>query len=163
MNSKGFSIIELIVTMAIIGIISTIVFANYHSMGRQTFLENQADTIVSYIEEARSTALSITEVIDTGTEEQVDYFIINLENDRLILFEGTNKQKVYLFEQQVRIKQGAGYKIGFQPPEPEVKFWDDSGDEIFNREIELIVNYEAEEKEDIIIKVNKAGLIWTSR
>ncbi|MGM0438974.1 MAG: pilus assembly FimT family protein [Patescibacteria group bacterium] len=163
MNSKGFSIVELIVTMAIVGIISTIVFANYKQMGRQTFLDNQADAIVSYIEEARSTALSATKVTNQETGNQVDYFTVDVEEDRIILFKGTDKQKVYLLENQVEIKEGVGYKIGFQSPEPDVSFWNNADELIDHNRIEIVVNYKSEEEDDIIIKINKAGLIWTSR
>ncbi len=159
MNSKGFSIAELIVTIGIIGIVSTVVFANYNQMGRQSYLTSQANQLVSDIEEARSTALSAIEMTEGGS--QVEHFTITLNENETVLFEGTDSaEKKNYFGRGVVAKEGAGYEIGFKPPEPTVTFWDSGGNEIDQNYIEVTLNYKFDEEEDVKVRINKAGLIW---
>jgi prepilin-type N-terminal cleavage/methylation domain-containing protein len=159
MNSKGFSIAELVVTMGIIGIVSSVVFANYKQMGRQSYLTNQANELVSDIEEARSTALSATEMTEGGS--QVEHFTITLNEDETVLFEGAdNAEKRNYLGRGVVIKQNSGYKIGFKPPQPTITFWDSGGSEVNQDYIEFVLNYNTDEEEDVKVRINKAGLVW---
>lgn len=158
MNNKGFSIIELLVTMGIVGIISVIVFANYRSMGRETILSNEADAVISYIEKARTSAVSATKMEEGG--DQVDYFTIDIEEDALVLYADTNNQRAARrLENRIKIKSAVGYRIGFKPPEPEVVFWDENNNEITDRYIDIEVGYPEGDEEDITVRVNKVGLI----
>ena len=162
MNSKGFSLIELLVSITIMGIISGIVFTGYRQMGRSSFLEDEANTIISGIEEVRGTSISATEMTEGG--DQVQYFTINFEDDSYILFKDTDQsERSYQLEGGVEIKEGAGQAVGFIPPEPKVIFLDsDLENEIYEDQkcMEITVNYAEEpEDEDLVIRINRVGLI----
>lgn len=164
MKKKGFSIIELIVTTGIIALVSSLVFAGYRQMGTTTLLEDEVNTIISGIENARATALSATKVTDEAGE-QVDNFTILIKEDRYILFNDASEdqKEEYLFEKNVETVEGADQAIGFRPPEPEVVFLDqDLETEILDDEkyIEFKFNFGDDRgEEDVTLRVNRAGLI----
>ena len=173
MNQKGFSLIELTVSTAIIAIVSVIVFTGYRSMGRVNFLEDEANAVLTGIEDARATALSAIEMRREEDGEQVDYFTITLNEDHFILFEGTEEDEdVYEFEGGVEITEGAGRVIGFRPPEPEVLFLDDFDEEVDDdgndsyedsKCLEFTINYAEDEEEDVIVRINRAGLVYITQ
>ena len=171
MKNNGFSIIELIVTTGIIALVSSFVFAGYRQMGTTTLLEDEVNTIISGIEDARATALSATAITDE-VGDQVEYFTILIKEDRYILFNDASEdqKEEYLFEKNVKgvnIDQiegeESGRAIGFRPPEPEVVFLDgDLETEILDNQkyIEFKFNFGDDRgEEDITLRVNRAGLI----
>lgn len=162
MKNRGFSIIELVVTTGIIAIITAMVFAGYRQMGTGPLLDDEVDTVISGIEDARSTALSATQVLDED-DQQVEYFTITIEEPGYILFANTDKETSYLYERNIRVVEGDGRAIGFKPPEPEVIFLDrDLETEILEDEdhIEFEFNYGDDRGEDnVVVRVNRAGLV----
>ena len=162
MNQKGFSLIELTVSTAIIAVVSVIVFTGYRNMGRVNFLEDEANTVLASIEDARATALSAIEMTKDG--DQVEYFTITLNKDHFILFEGTEEHEVvYEFEGGVEIIEGDGRVVGFKPPEPKVVFLDDNDDYKNDKYLDFTLNYAEDEEENIIVRVNRTGLVYITQ
>ena len=163
MNSKGFSLIELTISTAIIAIVSVVAFVGYRQMGRVNFLEDEANTVIAGAEDVRATALSAIEMKKDG--DQVEYFTITLNEDHFILFEDTDEhEEVYEFEGRIEIVEGAGRVVGFKPPEPEIFFLDNNlepdSDYEDSKCLEFALNYaENPEDEDVIIRINRVGLI----
>lgn len=159
MKDKGFSIVELVIATGIMVVISVIVFVGYRYMGRQTFLEGQAGIMMNSIEKVRNTALSAVEM--KKGSEQVEYFTIHFYEDHYVLFEGTNEAEITnYFERDVKIVDGVGEGIGFKPPEPEIIFWDSAGNEKETDYLDITLNYGVRPIENVVIRVNKAGLIY---
>lgn len=158
--NKGFSLVELIVSIGIVSIVTAITFAGYREMGRTTMLEDQASMAVSVAEDARRSALSAIEVLRDG--DQVEFFTVTFNEDNLVLFEGTDSERVHELEGGVEVIDGYNRAVGFRPPDPEIVFLNSNLEPDFEDErcIEFVINYAQDsQQEDIILRINRAGLI----
>lgn len=163
MNSKGFSIIELLVSTGIIAIVSAIVFIGYRDTGSRTFIEDQGNMLLTGIEEARSAALSAVEINKNG--DRVSQFTIHFEEDSFILFKDTDRHSRRSFDGQVTIGEGSGKGIGFIPPEPYVIFIDEDGNEIDTDKgsIDVVLVPTDQNSESITVRTNRVGLVRIGR
>ncbi len=80
-EKKGFSLIEVLVVIAIISIIATVVILNFGQTRNQALLEDGQASIISALELARSRAASGVGEARHG---------VRIEADRIIIFEEGN-------------------------------------------------------------------------
>ncbi len=153
---------ELLVSMGIIAIVSAVVFVGYRDAGERTFIQDQANMALSGIEEARSAALSATQMTKDG--DRVSEFTIHFEEDHFILFKGTDKENRRNFEGAVAVEEGVGKGIGFIPPEPEIIFFDSGGDLIEDEpHVDIVLRSTGEDSEIIKVRTNRVGLVQVGR
>ena len=79
MNKKGFSLVEIIMVMAVIGIVVAIVVVNFGQTRNQTLLEEGQASIINALEIARNRAASGVGDTNHG---------VRIEPDKVIVFEG---------------------------------------------------------------------------
>lgn len=146
---------ELIVSMAIIAIISAIVLPNYREAGRDLFLREEANRIAQYIEEVRAFSIAAAAVqMDNmaGVERTAGRrYAIKIEEDSYETFAVTavimdnDDREIrvsplgeFFLERNVRVFEivndegiefGTGDKavIAFSPPDPVVYFYREKG------------------------------------
>lgn len=80
-RNKGVTIIEILVSIAIIGIIFAIVIPNFSDFGKEQALNNTTSDIVSLLNKAKSDADSLTLSTD---------YSVHFESDRAVYFIGTS-------------------------------------------------------------------------
>ncbi len=157
----GFSIIELIVSIGVISIVSVIVFTGYRQIGRESLLESQANLIASKIELARGAAISASDIRDLS-DVPVSVFSISFYEDEVILFEDTDSERKHKLEGEIVISFNGsapnGEKIEFIPPDPNVDFIDNNGNQIEKDYFEVVIRYK-EEVSGITIRTNVVGLV----
>jgi len=96
-NNKGFSLIELLVSIAIIVIVSGIVFFNQSGFNNNVLLENLAYEISLTIRQAQSYGLQSRET-GTGTDDFTAGYGVyfDLDNpDKLVLYLDEDKNHIY--------------------------------------------------------------------
>ncbi|MEW5907764.1 MAG: hypothetical protein AB1643_01085 [Patescibacteria group bacterium] len=77
---KGFTIIEILIFLAIMVIVISIVFVSFTSLRKTQSLDNAVDNIVALINEARSRTLASKDFSQYG---------VHFESSRAVLFKGT--------------------------------------------------------------------------
>jgi prepilin-type N-terminal cleavage/methylation domain-containing protein len=77
MKTKGFTVVELLITFAILGIISSIIIFSFSSQNSSSSLEKDASRVVSILNQARSLTLSSKENASYG---------VHFEEGEVILF-----------------------------------------------------------------------------
>ncbi len=163
MNSKGFSIVELIVSTSLIAIISVIAFVGYRQSGRGTLINDQADVLVGSLETVRGMSLSATEVLDED-DEQVDYFTVDFVEEGFYLLRDTDSERFQRFEENVIITDGNEKRVGFQPPYMSVQFWewdeaDDEWEKLDRDSIEVELNLTYGDEDPVVVEINRVGLV----
>jgi prepilin-type N-terminal cleavage/methylation domain-containing protein len=78
-NLRGFTLIEILIVIAIIGTLIAVVLPSFGSFRTRQSLKNTQDLAVSYLTEARSRTLA---GVAGGT------YSVRFETDRLVLFSG---------------------------------------------------------------------------
>lgn len=78
---KGFTLIEVIIVVAIIGVLSTVTFLSYRSALQRQQLEQETAKIVAVFEEARSLSLA---------GKQGSAYGVRAESNKVIRFQGEN-------------------------------------------------------------------------
>ena len=175
-KNGGFSLTELLVVIAVVGILAAIIFPYYGSVRKQLSLQRSANKLVQDIRRAQGMALSAEEV--GGEIPEGGYGIYLKKNPSpqksYILFADKNFDHIYTpgvgaeerieeisFEEGVKIKNLSANHINiiFQPPEPGTYLKDNDGNDLgplVTIEICLI----DDELKSKTIKINKAGLIY---
>lgn len=80
MKNKGFSLIEMIILMSIIGILSAVVISNLSGFKKQQALKNTTEDVVALLNEARNSTISSKNSANYG---------VRLESNKATLFQGT--------------------------------------------------------------------------
>ena len=170
-NNSGFTMIELLIVMSIIGILSSAVFLNWKHGEAGFALQNSAYKLLQNIRETQEMAMGGKEVDcgggDTGSsfgvyfkKSYINYYLLFVDcngnkvyeaNDRLI------RPAVY-FEDGVEffnLSPATAFSILFVPPEPTTYIKNETSD------IEAVISiynpdYPSEQK---TIKLNTSGMI----
>jgi len=95
-NKKGFTLIEIVIVIAIMGIIMTITLANYHGMNKKIDLDNTTFLTGLNIREAQ--VYGINKVIDQNNPNQ-DAPFSDKDPDPYGIFIDLNKQSEIIFYQ----------------------------------------------------------------
>jgi len=176
MTKKGFTLVELMVTVSIISLLSVVVFANYRAGGKQFALQRSAHKLAQDIRRAQNMTMGAVECPSgTACAGQVPpgYGIRLSQGDDTFyrLYADTTPPKgneqynggdvvietIYL-ENGVYIFSAspASFSINFKPPDPVVRIRDGGGDVT---EARITIALQADTSKTKTIKVNKAGLI----
>jgi len=132
--NKGFTIIELFVVMAIISILSSVVFMNWGHGEAGFALQNSAYQLFQDIREMQEMAMEAKEIDcgggDTGStfgiqfkQSFTNYYILFVDCNENKFYEEANDQliRTVYFEEGVEISTlspAAAFNILFVPPEP---------------------------------------------
>jgi prepilin-type N-terminal cleavage/methylation domain-containing protein len=81
LRTKGFTVLEILVAMGILGMAVTIVTLSFSRLNENQALDKSVDLAVSVLNEARSLTLSSVDSSRYG---------VNLESDQLVLFKGSS-------------------------------------------------------------------------
>lgn len=155
MNRKGFSIIELLISTAVIAIISAFTFAGYRYSGRLAELENEAHKIIGEIEGVRGMSYSGLQIEDDDGD-RVEEFTVHFYEDEYVLMENTEKERVVSLGGGVYIPNDHK-TVAFVPPEPETTFYDQNGNQV---EDFVDIDLELRDTDDVkTIRINRIGLI----
>ena len=132
---KGFTLVELMVVIAIIALISVIVFANYREGEKQFSLQRSVHKLAQDIRRAQNMAMAAKEYSGCSTGYKYGYGIrlttAGAETGHYILFADCNNNEDYdsgemvediEFESGVEIKTLSGdpLRITFTPPDPTI-------------------------------------------
>lgn len=80
-NGRGFTLVEIIIIVAIIVILSALTFQSFSNLSEREALDKEALHVLSLLHEARSLTLSSKNATQYG---------VHLENSRAILFPGSS-------------------------------------------------------------------------
>lgn len=100
-NKKGFSLIELIIVIAILTMLSTIAIMSFSGVGSSQALDKDTLLVISILNEAKSQAISSKDFSDFG---------VRILNDRLIFFKGVYGMNniEYVLSRYVNISTSTG-------------------------------------------------------
>lgn len=185
-TKRAFSVIEMIVTMTIILILTTIVLVGYRKGGQQLALNRAAHKLTQDIRRAQELAMSSTPFED-GASSLVPFgygiFFTISEEKSYSLFADVNGNKYFdtgeqvgepiAFEEGIEISdlqkaagEGGGnlteVAIVFHPPDPEIFFFWKPGMSIVNipgNKVSVIIKSADDSLGTRRISVNKAGLV----
>ncbi len=173
---NGFTIIELIVVIFIVGLLSTIIFLDYGKSGESYVLQRSASSLLQSLRTIEGMA---TNSQTFGTAYPSGGYGIALTKNiagsaNYTIFADTNNDHVHSgneervgelgkFESSINVSDFPGITDGnltiiFQAPDPKVIFWGTSA-EITEADVSIkLTNHKNNETK--IIKINKAGLIY---
>ena len=178
LKCKGFTLVELLVSIFIIILMSGIIFTNYRQSGQQFALQRSANKLAQDIRRAQQMAMSAKECpAGTVCAGQVPpgYGIVldkNWNTKKYRLYADTNGNNEFFnpndpvielidLEREVLIKEisstYSSVSINFKPPDPEVTIKFNTGSSVSETIITLALA--ADLNKIKIVKVNKAGLI----
>jgi len=151
LKNKGFTILEILTSIAILGIILAITIPNLASFKRAQIVKNTGEEIVSILNEAQSKTLASL---------NNDFYSIKFESDKVTLFKGSSfsvgdpNNKVFNFDNSVTLPSG---NIVFSDGGSIVTFNKLKGDTIQYGSIKLeLVSNSATNK---TITIKKTGII----
>ena len=107
-QNKGVTIVEILISVAIIGILSAIIVPNFSEFRREQALNNTTSDIISLLNKAKSDADSLTLSTD---------YSVHFESDRAVYFVGTsftepNSSNIeILFDPSVEIPASGGLNL----------------------------------------------------
>jgi len=169
-NKKGFTLVELLVSIFIIALLLALALINYRGAKQKLALERVASKLAQDIRRVQGMALGSEEVWVQGQQQSVNgygiYFPSGGQGGEYALFADINSNNKYdggdteiettSLEKGIKIKNTSpsNLSIVFVPPDPDVYI------EPGNRtSAEIIICLEKDENQIKTIKVNKAGLI----
>ncbi|HAE36977.1 MAG: General secretion pathway protein H [Candidatus Nomurabacteria bacterium GW2011_GWF2_35_66] len=149
-KNKGITIIEILIVIAIIGIISAIIFVNLSDFRNEQSLKNTSIDIVSVLNKARQKTLSSVNSMN---------YSVHFETGSATLFTGTiynsldSSNEVISFDPSVNIPVSGGLNIGGGS---DVTFERLTGDTIGGTIIISLVSDSTQQK---TVTINKTGVI----
>jgi len=168
-NNYGFTIIELFVVMAIISILSSVVFFNWRSGEASFALQNSAYRLSQDIREMQEMAMEAIEIDCGGGEigssfgirfkkSYANYYELGVDCNGNKVFEANDILRKVYFEEGIEIfdlSPNASFSLIFEPPEPTTYIKGETSGteaviEIYNPE------YSSRKK---TIRVNTSGMI----
>ncbi|MFA6251337.1 MAG: prepilin-type N-terminal cleavage/methylation domain-containing protein [Candidatus Paceibacterota bacterium] len=150
-NNKGISLIEILIVIAIIGILSAIIVPSLSKFHNQQVLKNSAEDIFALLNEARNSTIS---------SKNSNTYGVRFLSDRAILFPGeyytdSTSNKQIDFDQAVEIPSTGG--VNLNTGGIDVIFTRLTGDtEKYGTIIIQLISDETQQK---IINVSKIGMI----
>lgn len=148
-KNRGISIIEIIIVIAIIGIISSIVMLNLSSFRNEQALRNTTMDIVSFLNKARQKTLSSLNSTN---------YSVHFETNKAVLFTGSvyssldTTNESLIFSPSVAIPTSGGINIGGGS---DVTFERLTGDTIGGTVVVKLISDPTKQK---IITINKTGV-----
>lgn len=170
---KGFTLIEFLVVITIIGIFSVITIPNYRSAQQKLALQRSASKLSQDIRKAQEMAMAMEELSTGDLPEGYGVYINKGEPDRYYIYVDINGNERYdsgeeqggetiYLEKEAYIKEfvppSINFSINFKPPDPLVKIKNQAGED--KDVVTIIIALEADSSKTKTIKVNKAGLIY---
>jgi len=100
-KNKGFSLIEMVIVLAIVAILSYIAVLSFSKTNSREALDKSVLTLISILNEAKSEAISSKNFSNYG---------VRIQKDRVISFQGTygTDNKTYIFPTSVTISTSTG-------------------------------------------------------
>jgi prepilin-type N-terminal cleavage/methylation domain-containing protein len=100
--NRGFTMIELTVTISIMVIIAALVLVNFPGFSRQAAIERAAQEVSLALRSAQARALAVQKFVPTGQFPQgYGAFFSNVTNASFILFADLDKNGLYTSEEKV--------------------------------------------------------------
>jgi prepilin-type N-terminal cleavage/methylation domain-containing protein len=169
-KKTGFTLIELIVVIAIISILSVSVVANYRAGERQLALERSAYQLSQDVRKAQAMAMAATKCpASTACAGEVPLggygLYLERNNNYYFLYADINNNEQYDSGEEVEtiyfetgvvfsVSSPEFFSINFRPPDPKITI---NGTDQESQAI--VINLELEQSKTKTITVNKVGLI----
>ncbi|MDP2909937.1 MAG: prepilin-type N-terminal cleavage/methylation domain-containing protein [bacterium] len=167
-KERGFSFVELIVTMSVIVILTIASFPFYKSLKGDLALERSAAKLVQDIRRAQEMALSGRDFGNNFPEggygicfnsSSPSFYVIFADVNGNKIRDGGEEVETVNFESNIKINSVSGgtLDIIFVPPNPDV-FLTDLGVDLGSL-VEITIS-SSDGSRSKTIRVNKAGLVW---
>lgn len=179
---KGFTLVEILVVVAVIFILSLIILPNYRSSASQFTLVRAAHKMAQDIRRASEMAMSAKECspppascpvgggvppggygfyIDKGVDDSYKIYADSGSPPGPERYTSGEEIETIYLEKDVYIKDfnpsSANFSINFKPPAPTIKIKDGGG--IDKDNVTITIALRADSSKTKTIKINKAGLI----
>lgn len=133
LNKKGFTLIELLVAISIMGLLSTIIVANYRDNEEIRKLKNQAELMIDGLEKAQNMALSGM-MVNNQIPIAFQFSVNNCSNDnckyeiKAIFSNDEDLNLVIDSRQFVNLKINNDLRINFLLPRANIKIEESSSE-----------------------------------
>jgi len=175
-KNRGFTIVEFLIVISIVGILSVIAFPNYRSTQQRLALQRSASKLAQDIRRSQEMSMSMKE-LSTGNlpkgygtyinkndsdcpDDDCYHIYADIDGDER--YDSGEKVETIFLEKEVYIENfvpfSNNFSINFKPPDSTVKMKDQAGTE--SDAVTIIVALKADLSKTKTIKVNKAGLIY---
>jgi prepilin-type N-terminal cleavage/methylation domain-containing protein len=162
MRNKGFTLVELLVTISIVSVLSIVVFANYRTGQKQFSLQRSAHKLSQDIRGVQNMAMSAKEfqgTVPSGygvylTTAQPGQYILFADLDGDKNYDANEMVETLEFEEGIFINSlspGNPLTVFFSPPDPTITIFPDASSALIS------LNFTGGSEK--IIRINKAGLI----
>lgn len=178
-NNSGFTLIELIVSITILGLITTISIANYKKGGNSTELIAVTQDIVSEIRKTQSFAMSSEKMNgvnppggwgiklqDNSSEISIfadlvpDSKLVETDNELYSKSKFSLSGNVFVSDINVNGGNRPNFYITFIPPDPTIDIaWADSGNNLSSFQPTAEITFSNKSGDSKILKLNSFGLI----
>jgi len=148
-SQHGFSLIEVFVAIAVIGILIGIVFGQISNFRNMQILKTETESVVSVINQARSMTLS---------SEDSSQYGIHFESSRIVLFKGTGFFEPSLTNQEINLNSSIILSsINFTGGGDDIIFERLTGDT--NQDGSFIISLVSDPLKQKTISITKIGII----
>ena len=172
---KGFSLAELLIAMAIVFILSLIIFPYYHTAQQQLSLQRSVNKLAQDIRRAQEMAMAAEDFGGSPPSGGYGIYLRSTVQESYVLFADIDDDQKcngcdsesgefierISFESGVEIQNldNPFVNIIFKPPDPEV-YLTNNGNQDLGSQTSIVICLIDDESETKTIKVNKAGLIF---